>query len=106
MLWIWLPSEKALTHSSGRSGQRFWVLSVPLHLQLHPYISTFIRQIDGVSCHPACLLMLHCALSRRVAKGTLQVPQDRLWLLREMAEATRYLIRSKSASTPRTLAVH
>ena len=69
----------------------------------HP---TFIQQIDGVSCHPACLLTLHCALSRRVAKGILQVPQDRLWLLREMAEATLYFSRSKSASTPRTLAVH
>ena len=34
--------------------------------------------------------MLHCALSRRVVKGELQVPQDRLWLLREMAQATLY----------------
>ena len=43
-----------------------------------PLHSTFIRQIDGVSCHPACLLTLHCALSRRVVQGILQVPQDRL----------------------------
>ena len=28
-----------------------------------PLHSTFIRQIDGVSCHPACLLTLNCALS-------------------------------------------
>ena len=68
--------------------------------------STFIWQIDGVSCHPACLLTLHCALSRRVVKGILQVPQDRLWLLREMAEATLYFSRSKLASTLRTPAVH
>ena len=68
--------------------------------------STFIQQIDGVSCHPACLLTLHCAFSRRVVKGILQVPQDRLWLLREMAEATLYFGRSKPASTPRTPTVH
>ena len=70
-----------------------------------PLYSTFIQQIDGVSC-PACLLTLHCALSRRVVKGILQVPQDRLWLLREMEEATLYFSRSKSASTPRNPAVH
>ena len=75
---------------------------MPLHLQLAPLHSTFIQQIDGVSCHPACLLTLHCALSRCVVKGILQVPQERLWLLREMAEATLYFSRSKSASTPRT----
>ena len=79
------------------------MLSVPLHLQLH---STFIQQLDGVGCHSACLLTLHCALSPRVVKGILQVPQHRLWLLREMAEATLYFNRSKLASTPRTLAVH
>ena len=38
LLWIQLPSEKALNHSSGRGGQRFWMRSVPLHLQLHPCI--------------------------------------------------------------------
>ena len=31
-----------------------------------PLHSTFIHQTDGVSCHPACLLTLHCALSRCV----------------------------------------
>ena len=62
----------------------------------------FIRQINGVSCHQACLLTLHCALSRRVVKGILQVPQDRLWFLREMA----VYIRSKSASSPKTLALN
>ena len=77
-----------------------------LAFAIAPLHSTFIQQIDGVSCHPVCLLTLHCALSRRVVKGILQVPQDRLWLLREMAEATLYFSRSKSASTPRTPAVH
>ena len=34
-----------------------------------------------------CLLMLYCLLSRRVVSGSIQLPQDRLWLLREIAEA-------------------
>ena len=66
----------------------------------------FHLQLDGVSCHLASLLTLHCALSRCVVKGILQVPQDRLWFLREMAEATLYFSRSKLASTPRNPAVH
>ena len=77
-----------------------------LAFAIAPLHSTFIQQIDVVSCHPACLLTLHCALSRRVVKGILQVPQDRLWLLREMVEATLSFSRSKSASSPRTPAVH
>ena len=52
------------------------------------------------------LCTLHCALSQRVVKGILQVPQDRLWLLREMVEGALYFSCSKSASTPRTPAVH
>ena len=52
-----------------------------------PLYSTFLHQDDGVSCHPACLLMLHCLLSRRVVNGSIQLPQDRLWLLREIAQA-------------------
>ena len=31
-----------------------------------PLYSTFLHQEDGVSCHPTCLVMLHCLLSRRV----------------------------------------
>ena len=53
-----------------------------------PLYSTFLHQEDGVSCHPACLLMPHCILSRRVVNGSMQLPQDRLWLLREIAQAT------------------
>ena len=71
-----------------------------------PLYSTFIQQIDGVICHPACLLTLHRALSRRIVKGILQVAQDILWLLREMAQATLYYNRSKSASIPRTQTMH
>ena len=77
-----------------------------LAFAIAPLYSTFIKQDDFVSCHPACLLMLHCALSRRVVKGELQVPQDRLWLLREMAKATLYYSGSKLAPTPRTQAMH
>ena len=40
-----------------------------------------------MSYHPACLLMLHCLLSRCVINGSIQLPQDRLWLLREIAQA-------------------
>ena len=47
-----------------------------LAFAIAPLHSTFIQQLDGVSCHPTCLLTLHCALSRRVVKGILQVPQD------------------------------
>ena len=54
-----------------------------------PLYSTFLDQEDGVSCHPACLLMLHCLLSRRVVNGSIQLPQDRLWLLREIAHRGR-----------------
>ena len=52
-----------------------------------PLYSTFPHQNDRVSCHPACLLILHCLLSRRDIDG-MQLPQDRLWLLREIAQAT------------------
>ena len=70
-------------------------------LTLSPVLQfTFIEQMDGVSCHPPCPLTLHCALSRRVVKDTSQVPHDRLWLLREMAQATLSYNRSKSAFTP------
>ena len=77
-----------------------------LAFAIAPQHSTFIGQIDGVGCHLACLLTSHCALSRRVLKGIFQVPHDRLWLLHEMAEATLYFSRSKSASTPRTPGLH
>ena len=70
-----------------------------------PLHSPFIRQIDGVTCHPASLLTLHCALSRRIVKGILQVPHNRLWL-HEMAQATLYYNCCQLASTPRTPTMH
>ena len=54
-------------------------------LAIDPLYSTFLHQKDDVSSHPACFLMLHCLLSRRVVNGSMQLPQDRLWLLREIA---------------------
>ena len=72
-----------------------------LAFAIAPLHSTFMRQIDGVSFHPACLLTLHCALSQHVVKGISQGPEDGLWLLREMAEVALYYTRSMSASTPR-----
>ena len=53
---------------------------------LAPIHSTFLRQEDGVSCHLACLLMLHCLLSKRVVNGSMQLSQDTLCLLRDIAE--------------------
>ena len=41
-----------------------------------PLHSTFLYQEEGVSCHPAYLLMLHCLLSRCVVNGSIQIPQD------------------------------
>ena len=52
-----------------------------------PLYSTFLHQKDGVNCHLACLMMLHCLLSRCVVNGSIQLPQDMLWLLREIAQA-------------------
>ena len=63
-----------------------------------PLYSTFLHQEDGVSCHLACLLMLHCLLSRRVVNGSIQLPQDRLWLLREIAQAALHYRNSLHAS--------
>ena len=31
--------------------------------------------------------MLHCLLARRAVNGSMRLPQDRLWLLREIAQA-------------------
>ena len=60
--------------------------------------STFLRQKDGVSYHPACLRMLHCLLSRRVVNGNVQLPQDRLRLLREIAQAAVHYCNSAHTS--------
>ena len=56
-----------------------------------PLYSTFLHQEDGVSCHPACLLVLHCLLSRRVVNGS------KLWLLREIAQAALHCCDSPHA---------
>ena len=52
-----------------------------------PLYSTLLHREDGVSCHSACLVMQHCLLSRHVVNGSIHLPQDRLWLLREIAQA-------------------
>ena len=52
-----------------------------------PLYSTFLHHEHGVSCHPARLVMLHCLLSRRLVNGSIQLPQDTLWFLREIAQA-------------------
>ena len=67
-----------------------------------PLYSTFLHQEAGVSCHPACLLMLHCLFSRRVVNSSIQLPQDRLWLLREIAQATVHYHDSVHASPIQT----
>ena len=67
-----------------------------------PLYSTFLHQEDGVSCHPACLLMLHCLLSRHILGGSMQLPQDRLWLLREIVHAALHYRDSVHASPIQT----
>ena len=67
-----------------------------------PLYSTFLHQNEGVGCHPACLLMLHCLLSRCVVNGSMHLPQDRLWLLREIAEAALHYRDSAHASPTQT----
>ena len=67
-----------------------------------PLYSTFLHQEGGVSYHPACLLMLHCLLSRRVVNGSIQLPQDRLWLLREIAQEALHYRDSVHASPIQT----
>ena len=62
-----------------------------------PLLSTFLHQEDSVSYHPAYLLMLHCLLSRCVVNGSIQLPQDRLWLLREIAQAALHYRNSPRA---------
>ena len=63
-----------------------------------PLYSTLLRQEDGVSCHPAYLLMLHYLLSTHVVNGSIQLPQDKLWLLREIAKAALHYRDSAHAS--------
>ena len=41
--------------------------------------------------------MLHCLLSKRVVNGNVQLPQDRLWLLRGIAQATLHYRNSTHA---------
>ena len=70
-------SEKAFNHSSKRSGQRFWTLSVPLHLQLHPCIppsssklmvSIAIRHATNVRFFIVFCMCLSC-VNRRYVLG-------------------------------------
>ena len=46
--------------------------------------------------------MLHCVLSRRVVSRSMQLPQDRLCLLREIAEAILHYCNSSQASPIQT----
>ena len=76
--------------------------SVAFAIAPPPPYSTFLHQKDSVSCHPPCLLMLHCLLSRCVVNGSMQLPQDRLWLLREIAQAALHFCSSGHASPIQT----
>ena len=62
-----------------------------------PLYPTFLHEEDGVSCHLACLLMLHCLLSWRVVNGSIQLPQDRLWFLCDFAQAALHYRNSSHA---------
>ena len=101
-----IAKREGIQPKQRRSWERFLEAFGDVAFAIAPLYPTFIRQVDGVSCHPACRLMLHCALSRRVVSSTLQVPQDRLWLLREMAQAALYYSHCTLAPTPGTLGMH
>ena len=73
-----------------------------LGFAIAPLYSTFLHQDVYVSCHLACLLMLHCSLSRRAVDGNVQLPQHRPWLLREMAQAALHYCGSAHASPIQT----
>ena len=77
---------------------RFLGESGSVAFAIAPLYSTFLQQEDGVSCHLACLLMVHCLLSRRVVTSSIQLPQDKLWLLREIAQAALHYRDSTHAS--------
>ena len=81
---------------------RFWGDFGSVAFAIAPLYSTFLHQVDGVSCHRAYLLMLHCLLSRRVVNGSMQFPQDRLWLLCEIAQAALHYRYSAHASPIQT----
>ena len=77
-----LAEQEGIEPRPQKKRDRFWGDFGNVAFAFAPLCSTFLRQKDSVSCHPACLLMLHCLLSRRVVIGNVQLPQDRLWLLR------------------------
>ena len=70
--------QKRCNKSLGESGS--------VEFATAPLYPTFLDQEDTVSWHPACLLMLHCPFSKRVVNGSIQLPQARWWLLREIAQ--------------------
>ena len=67
-----------------------------------PLYSTFLHQKEGVSCHPARLPMLHCLLSRRIVNGNVHLLQDRLSLLRKIAQAALHYRNSAHTSPMQT----
>ena len=77
-MWIGLLSEEALDHSNGRHGPRFCIFFGAFAFAIAPMHSTSIQRVDGVRCHLPCFLMLHFDLSRRVVKGILRRPEDRI----------------------------
>ena len=63
-----------------------------------PALLHSLHQKYYVSCHLGCLLIQHCLLPRRAANGNMLLPQDRLLLLREIAQATLHYCDSAHAS--------
>ena len=82
---------------------RFWGEFGSVAFAIAPLYSTFLRHKDGVSSHITCLPMLHCLLSRRVVNGSMQLPQDRLWLFHEIAQAALHYRNSTHTSPIQTI---
>ena len=93
-----IAEQEGMEPRPQKKWDRFWGEFGSVAFAIAPFYSTFLCQKDGVSCHSACLLLLHCLLSRRVVNGNVQLPQDRLWLLREIAQAALHYRNSAHAS--------
>ena len=92
-----IAEQEAIEPTPSKKWNMFLGESGSVVFAIAPLYSTFLRQKNGVSCHPACLLLPHCLLSRPAVTGCVQLPQDRLWLLGEITQAALHYRNSAHA---------